>query len=77
MRLGEEKAHLKISGKDRRREKWLRRIVEMTTCEERKRRVPDIKHLRRLLLVTDAGVRERRWAAKAADFYYVRKLYYT
>ena len=74
--LGEEKVHLKISGKDRRREKWLRRIVEMTTCEERKRRVPDIKHLRRLLLVTDAGVRERRWAAKAADFYYVRKLHY-
>ena len=74
--LGEEKAHLKISGKDRRREKWLRRIVEMTTCEERKRRVPDIKHLRRLLLATDAGVREKRWAAKAADFYYVRKLHY-
>ena len=74
--LGEEKVHLKISGKDRRREKWLRRIVGMTTCEERKRRVPDIKHLRRLLLVTDAGVRERRWAAKAADFYYVRKLHY-
>ena len=74
--LGAEKAHLKISGKDRRREKWLRRIVEMTTCEERKRRVPDIKHLRRLLLVTDVGVRERRWAAKAADFYYIRKLHY-
>ena len=74
--LGEEKTHLKISGKDRRREKWLRRIVEMTTCEERKRRVPDMKNLMRLLLVTDAGVRERGWAAKAADFYYVRKLYY-
>ena len=74
--LGEEKAHLKISGKDRRREKWLRRIVEMTTCEERKRRVPDMKNLRRLLFVTDAGVRERKRAAKVADFYYVRKLYY-
>ena len=74
--LGEEKTHLKISGIDRRREKWLRRIVEMTTCEERKRRVPDMKNLMRLLLVTDSGVRERRWAAKAADFYYVRKLYY-
>ena len=62
--LGEEKAHLKISGKDRRREKWLRRIVEMTTCEERKRRVPDMKNLRRLLFVTDAGVRGKgllRW----------------
>ena len=48
----------------------------MTTCEERKRRVPDMKNLRRLLLVTDAGVREQKRAAKVADFYYVRKLYY-
>lgn len=73
--LGEENACLKISGKDRKREKWLRRIVKMTTCEDRKKRVPDMKNLRRLLLATDAGVRMRRWAAKTADFYYVRKLY--
>ncbi len=65
----------KITCRERRGEKWLRRIVKMTTCEDRKRRVPDMNNLRRLLLATDAGVRERRWAVGTADFYYVRKLY--
>ena len=61
--------------KQRRQEKWLRKVIAMATCEERKDRVPDIKTLRTLLAVTDASGRERRHACKAADFYYIRKLY--
>ncbi len=72
--LGEEDVR-KRTCRERRREKWLRNIVEMTTCVDRKRRVPDMKNLKRLLLATDAGIREQRRAAKAAKFYYIRKLY--
>lgn len=62
--------------KQRRQEKWLRKVIAMATCEERKKRIPDIKTLRNLLNVTEASGREHRRACKTADFYYIQKLYY-
>ena len=59
----------------RRQEKWLRKVIAMATCEERKDRIPDIKTLRMLLAVAPASGKERRQACRAADFYYIRKLY--
>lgn len=61
--------------KQRRQEKWLRKVIAMAICEERKNRIPDIKTLRTLLAATDASGGEKRRACKAADFYYIRKLY--
>ena len=61
--------------KQRRQEKWLRKVTAMATCEERSDRIPDIKTLRMLLAATDASGKERRRAYRAADFYYIRKLY--
>ena len=61
--------------KEQRQEKWLRKVIAMATCEERKDRIPEIKMLRTLLMVTDDSGRERKRACRAADFYYVRKLY--
>ncbi len=40
-------------GKEQRQEKWLRKVIAMATCEERKDRIPEIKMLRTLLMVTD------------------------
>ena len=61
--------------KQRKQEKWLRKVIAMAVREERKDRIADIKTLRRLLAVTDASGREKRRACKAADFYCIRKLY--
>lgn len=61
--------------RQKRQEKWLRKVIAMATREERRERIPDMKTLRSLLAVTDASGRERRRACKAADFYYIRKLY--
>ena len=65
----------KTGRKQRRQENWLRKISAIATCGERKDRIPDIKTLRTLLAVSDASGRERRRAYRAADFYYIRKLY--
>ena len=54
--------------KDQRQEKWLRKVIAMATCEERKDRIPEIKMLRTLLMVTDDSGRERKRACRAADF---------
>ena len=62
--------------KERKQEKWLRRLIRMTASEERKNRIPDMKTLQRLLAVTSASGREKRQALKRADFYYVRKIQY-
>lgn len=59
----------------KKQEKWLRKVIIMAVCEERRERIPDIRTLRNLLAVTNASVREQSRAGKAADFYYVRKLY--
>lgn len=61
--------------KEKRQEKWLRQLIAMATCEERTERIPDIKRLRALLMVTDASRREQRRVYRAADFYYISKLY--
>ena len=68
-------AEKRCGRKDQRQEKWLRKVIAMATCEERKDRIPEIKMLRTLLMVTDDSGRERKRACRAADFYYVRKLY--
>ena len=68
-------AEKRCGRKDQRQEKWLRKVIAMATCEERKDRIPEIKMLRTLLMVTDDSGRERKRACSAADFYYVRKLY--
>ena len=73
--LGEERGG-RLHGRDRRRQKWLRRLVVMATCEEREGRIPDCKTLRELLAVMDASHRMRKQALKRADFCYIRKLYY-
>lgn len=62
--------------KQRRQEKWLRKVIAMAICAERRERIPDIKTLRALLMVMDASGRERRRVCGTADFYYIRKLYY-
>lgn len=62
--------------KQKRQEKWLRRLGTMATCGEREMRIPDMETLYRLLTVTDTPERERRHALQTADFYYIRKLYY-
>ena len=54
--------------KEQRQEKWLRKVIAMATCEERKDRIPEIKMLRTLLMVTDDSGRERKRACRAADF---------
>lgn len=61
----------------RRQEAWLRRLSAMATCREREKRIPDMKTFRLLLDVRNASERVRRQALKAADFYYIRKLYYS
>ena len=71
----EKRCGRKEQRQEQRREKWLRQLIAMATCKERKDRIPDIKTLRMLLMVTDASARERRRACRAADFYYIRKLY--
>lgn len=71
----QQNAGKKQGRQQRRQEKWLRKVITMATCEDRKERIPDIKTLRKLLAVSDASGRERRRAYKAADFYYIRKLY--
>lgn len=68
--LGEER-----DGGKNGQEKWLRRVIAMATSEERKERIPDMKTLRKLLAAVNASGRERRRACRAADFYYIRKLY--
>ena len=68
-------AEKRCGRKEQRQEKWLRKVIAMATCEERKDRIPEIKMLRTLLMVTDDSGRERKRACRAADFYYVRKLY--
>lgn len=77
-RSGGNRGHnmVKHCGRNQRRqEKWLRKVIAMATCEERKERIPDIRTLRALLMVTDASARERRRVCRAADFYCIRKLY--
>ncbi len=77
-RFGGKRGHNMVrryGRKQRRQEKWLCKVIAMATCEERKDRIPDIRTLRALLMVTDASGRERRRACRAADFYYIRKLY--
>ena len=68
-------AEKRCGRKEQRQEKWLRKVIAMATCEERKDRIPEIKMLRTLLMVTDDSGRERKRACRVADFYYVRKLY--
>lgn len=46
-------AEKRCGRKEQRQEKWLRKVIAMATCEERKDRIPEIKMLRTLLMVTD------------------------
>lgn len=63
-------------GRGKRQEAWLRRLSAMATCREREKRIPDMKTFRRLLEVRGACGSVRRQALQAADFHYIRKLYY-
>ena len=73
--LGEDKGRDR-RWRDRRRKKWLRRLIAMATDKERDSRIPDCKTLQELLTVMDASYRIQKQTLKRADFYYIRKLYY-